>query len=112
MVVKGILAKTGGDWQIAEAANAREALDVLASKNIDISLIDFNMPDHDGLWLAAEMRSGDTDMPIALLSANAQDAILARARELDVGFVEKPLSEEALAAFLSGAALKLRRAGK
>jgi CheY-like chemotaxis protein len=112
MVVKGILAKTKGDWQIAEAANAREALDVLASKNIDISLIDFNMPDHDGLWLAAEMRSGDTDMPIAILSANAQDAILARARELDVGFVEKPLSEEALAAFLSGASLKLRRTGK
>jgi CheY-like chemotaxis protein len=112
MVVKSILAKTRSDWQITEAANAREALDVLASKNIDISLIDFNMPDHDGLWLATEIRAGNTDMPIALLSANAQDAILARTRELDMGFVEKPLSEEALAAFLSGAALKLRRAGK
>ena len=112
MVVKSILAKTREDWQIVEAANAREALDVLASKPVDISLIDFNMPDHDGLWLAAEIRAGNTDMPIAILSANAQDAILARARELDVGFVEKPLSEEALGAFLSGAALKLRRTGK
>jgi len=112
MVVKSILAKTSGDWQIAEAANAREALDVLATKNVDIALIDFNMPDHDGLWLAEEIRAGNTDMPLALLSANAQDAILARARELDVGFVEKPLSEEALTAYLSGAALKLRRAGK
>ncbi len=70
------------------------------------------MPEHDGLWLAAEIRAGNTDMPIAILSANAQDAILAKARELDAAFVEKPLSEEALAAFLSGAALKLRRAGK
>jgi CheY-like chemotaxis protein len=112
MVVKGILAKTSTDWEIAEAANAQEALDVLATGGIDIALIDFNMPDHDGLWLAAEIRAGNTDMPIAILSANAQDAILARARELDVGFVEKPLSEEALNAFLSGAALKLRRAGK
>ena len=112
MVVKSILAKTGSDWQIAEAANAREALDLLASNNADVALIDFNMPDYDGLWLAAEIRAGNTDMPIAILSANAQDAILARARELDVGFVEKPLSEEALGAFLSGAALKLRRAGK
>ena len=51
-------------------------------------------------------------MPIAILSANAQDAILAKTRELDAAFVEKPLSEEALAAFLSGAALKLRRTGK
>jgi CheY-like chemotaxis protein len=112
MVVKSILAKTKSDWQVAEAANAREALELLTGRNVDVALIDFNMPDHDGLWLAAEMRAEDTDMPIALLSANAQDAILARARELDVGFVEKPLSEEALAAFMSGAALKLRRAGK
>jgi CheY-like chemotaxis protein len=112
MVVKSILAKTRADWQIAEAANAREALELLTARNVDVALIDFNMPDHDGLWLAAEMRAEDTGMPIALLSANAQDAILARARELDVSFVEKPLSEEALAAFLSGAALKLRRAGK
>jgi PleD family two-component response regulator len=78
MVVKGMLAKTSTDWEIAEAANAQEALDVLATGGVDIAL----------------------------------DAILARARELDVGFVEKPLSEEALNAFLSGAALKLRRAGK
>ena len=112
MVVKSILAKTKPDWQVAEAANAREALELLTARNVDVALIDFNMPDHDGLWLAAEMRAKNTDMPIALLSANAQDAILARARELDVSFVEKPLSEEALAAFLSGAALKLRRAGK
>jgi hypothetical protein len=51
-------------------------------------------------------------MPIAILSANAQDAILARARELDAAFVEKPLSDDTLAAFLSGAALRLKRAGK
>jgi hypothetical protein len=38
--------------------------------------------------------------------------ILARVRELDAAFVEKPLSEEALTAFLSGAALKLRPADK
>ena len=48
MVVKSILAKTRSDWQIAEAANAREALDLLASNNVDVALIDFNMPDHDG----------------------------------------------------------------
>jgi CheY-like chemotaxis protein len=112
MVVKSILAKTRAGWRIVEAADAREALDLLTTEAVDIALIDFNMPDHDGLWLAAEIRAGNPDMPIAILSANAQDAILARARELDVGFVEKPLSEEALAAFLSGAALKLRRTAK
>ena len=112
MVVKSILAKTKADWQTAEAANAQEALDLLATIAVDIALIDFNMPDRDGLSLAAEIRATSPDMPIAILSANAQDAILARARELDAAFVEKPLSEDTLADFLSGAALRLRRAGK
>lgn len=112
MVVKRILEKTRSDWQIAEAANAQEALGLLAERTVDIALIDFNMPDRDGLSLAEEMRAGNPDMPMAIISANAQDAILARARELDTAFVEKPLTEDTLADFLSGATLKLRRAGK
>jgi CheY-like chemotaxis protein len=112
MVVKSILSKTRADWRVMEASGPAEALDLLGRETADIALIDFNMPEHDGLWLAAEIRAGNPDMPIAILSANAQDAILAKTRELDAAFVEKPLSEEALAAFLSGAALKLKRAGK
>src|SRR3954466_2904448 len=42
MVVKSILAKTRVDWQTVEAANAQEALDLLAVKAVDIALIDFN----------------------------------------------------------------------
>lgn len=112
MVVKRILSKTRADWRVVEASGPVEALDLLGKEPADIALIDFNMPEHDGLWLAAEIRAGNPDLPIAILSANAQDAILARTRELGAAFVEKPLSEEALAAFLSGAALKLKRAGK
>jgi CheY-like chemotaxis protein len=112
MVVKSILVKTRADWRVVEAAGPEQALDLLDGEGIDIALIDFNMPEHDGLWLASAIRDRDPEMPIAILSANAQDAILARARELDAAFVEKPISDEALAAFLSGAALKLRRAGK
>jgi hypothetical protein len=48
-------------------------------------------------------------VPIAIVSANAQDPIIAKARSLDAAFLEKPLNDEALASFLSGAALRLRR---
>lgn len=112
MVVKSILSKTRADWRVVEAAGPTEALDLLGREAADIALIDFNMPDRDGLSLAEELRAADPDMPMAIISANAQDAILARARELDTAFVEKPLTEDTLTAFLSGAALKLRRAGK
>jgi CheY-like chemotaxis protein len=111
MVVKSILARTRSDLQVAEAANAQQALDLLAVRTVDIALIDFNMPERDGLSLAEEMRAASPDMPMAIISANAQDAILARARSLDTAFLEKPLTEDALAGFLSGATLRLRRAG-
>ena len=51
-------------------------------------------------------------MPMAVVSANLQDEIIARARELNAAFVAKPLTDEALGAFLSGAALRLRKAAQ
>ena len=111
MVVNSILTRTRPDWRTIEAADAGQALDAVAAQAVDIVLIDFNMPERDGLSLAAELRMAHPDLPIAIVSANAQDAILARTRELDAAFLEKPLTEDTLAGFLSGAALKLRRAG-
>jgi hypothetical protein len=49
-------------------------------------------------------------MPAAIVSANLQDEIIARTRELNAAFVAKPLTDEALGAFLSGAALRLKKA--
>lgn len=50
-------------------------------------------------------------MPIALVTANVQDEIIAQARALNVTFVAKPVTEDGLRGFLSGAALKLRQQG-
>ena len=51
-------------------------------------------------------------MPVALVSANLQDEIFARTRELNAAFVAKPVTDDTLGAFLSGAALRLRKAGQ
>jgi CheY-like chemotaxis protein len=111
MVVNGIVRRAQPDWTTVEATCAQQALEILAGGSIDVVLIDFNMPDMDGLALTARIREDYRDMPIAIVSANAQDPIIARARTLDAAFLEKPLSDEPLAAFLSGAALRLRRHG-
>ncbi|MBM6595237.1 response regulator [Microvirga pudoricolor] len=98
------------DWERVEAGNADEALAVVGERQIDLVLIDFNMPGRDGLDLAAELRSRHPDMPIALITANVQDEVIARARAINATFVGKPLTEDALRAFVSGAALRLRKA--
>ena len=73
-----------------------------------MALLDYNMPGRDGLALAAELRALHPSMPIALITANVQDEVIARARALNATFVGKPLTEEGLRGFLSGAALRLR----
>ncbi|WP_210528137.1 response regulator transcription factor [Rubellimicrobium arenae] len=111
MVVARALGRLRPDWRPVEAANADEALEKARSEPVDVAFIDFNMPGADGLSLAADLRETWPNMPIALISANVQDEIISRARALDTTFVPKPVTDEALGAFLSGATLRLRRAG-
>lgn len=97
-------------WAKVEAASADEALAALDRGGVDLALLDFNMPGRDGLALAAELRERRPTLPIAIVTANVQDEIIARARALDAAFVSKPVTEDGLRGFLSGAALRLRAA--
>jgi CheY-like chemotaxis protein len=112
MVMMSSLRRIRPDWDVVEATSAQEALEATAKGAFDIALVDFNMPDMDGLELISTMRQTDKAIPIAVVSANLQDEIISRARELNAAFVAKPLTDEALGAFLSGAALRLKKAGK
>jgi CheY-like chemotaxis protein len=97
-------------WTRIEASNADEALEAVDAHAIDVAVLDFNMPGKDGLELAAELRQSHPQMPIAIITANVQNEIIARARELNATFVGKPVTEESIRGFLSGAALRLRQA--
>jgi CheY-like chemotaxis protein len=96
------------DWQRVEAGSAAEAHDIVAKQPIDVALIDFNMADKDGLEFATELRRDYPDLPIAIITANIQDEIIARARAINATFVTKPITKEGLEGFLSGAALRFR----
>jgi len=98
-------------WTRIEASNADEALDVVKTHAVDVAVLDFNMPGKDGLELAAQLRQSHPQMPIAIITANVQNEIITRARELNATFVGKPVTEESIRGFLSGAALRLRQAG-
>jgi CheY-like chemotaxis protein len=95
-------------WQRVEAGSAAQALDVISKQQVDVALIDFNMAEKDGLELAAELRRARPELPIAIITANIQDEIIARARAIGAAFVAKPITKESLDGFVSGAALRLR----
>jgi CheY-like chemotaxis protein len=110
MVMASALRRVRPEWTLVETANADEALAAVSGGAVDIALIDFNMPGTDGLELVASIRKTHPAMPVALVSANVQNEIIDRTRELGAGFIPKPLSDDALGAYLSGAVLRLKRA--
>lgn len=111
IVVGKAVAAVQPDWRRVEAGTAEEAEDAVEQGGVDLMIVDYNMPGCNGLELAERMRARFADMPIALATANIQDEIIAKARAINVTFVPKPITEEGLRGFLTGAALRLRRNG-
>jgi DNA-binding NarL/FixJ family response regulator len=99
-------------WSRLEASNADEAVAVVGRERPDIAIMDFNMPGRDGLALATELHEIAPDMPLAIVSANNQDEIVARTHEIGAAFLAKPLTKQALAEFLSSAQARLQRSAR
>lgn len=107
MAVAKALAALHPDWTRVEAANADEALARVKDAGPDIAVLDFNMPGRDGIDLAAEVQALKPGMPVAIISANHQQEVIARAHALGAGFLAKPVTDAALRQFLESAEMKL-----
>ena len=109
MAVAKLLNALRPNWTRLEAANAEEALTLARQSSVDLALLDFNMPERDGLHLAADLRAIAQDLPLAVISANHQREVVDRATALGAEFLIKPLTEQALSSFLDAAEAKLAR---
>jgi CheY-like chemotaxis protein len=96
------------DWHRVEAGSADDALKAAQKETPDIALVDFNMPGKDGLVLAADLRALQADMPIGIISANHQQAVIDRARALGAVFLPKPVTDQSLREFLKSASQQLQ----
>jgi len=86
--------------------SAFEARPLLASTHFDVALIDLEMPDTDGLALATEIRESggpNTSAMLILISA-AENQATGQAWPFD-GFLQKPISGQALGRLIGSAAL-------
>lgn len=70
------------DWQVMTAASGFEALSLLLEHEIDLVLLDVQMPEMDGFEVARLMRGSQRTRltPIIFLTANeqSQDAVIDR----------------------------------
>lgn len=112
IVLSKAIATLQPEWTQVEAGSTDDALAIVDRQSVDVAVFDYNMPGRDGLSLAGELRERFPVMPLAIVTANVQDEVIAGARAVNATFVSKPINEETLRGFLSGAALRLRSAGK
>ncbi len=96
------------DWTRVEASSAEEALALAKQSDFDVALLDFNMPDRDGLHLAADLRAVKPTMELAVVSANHQKEIVDRARAVGASFLGKPLTEPMLREFVERVEVNLK----
>ncbi|HEX5460209.1 MAG TPA: response regulator [Steroidobacteraceae bacterium] len=101
MSVARVLGTLYPAWKRIEAANAVEAVQQTKELAPDVALVDFNMPGKDGVTLAAELRALDPKLSVAVISANRQVEVIKRTEAAGATFLPKPLTESALAAFLT-----------
>lgn len=100
MMIRGIIKAHRADWNVVEAESGEEALITSEGMMIDVMTLDLNMPGMDGITLGMEMRRRYPDALISLLTSDLNESIQERAKETQMVFVPKPITEGRIVAFI------------
>jgi len=93
MMIGTMIRDAQSDWEVFEAGNGAEALVKADECQPDLITMDINMPVMDGFEAATQLRPKFPGTTLIILSANIQASSKARADELGVHFLAKPISE-------------------
>ena len=77
-------------FDVLEAADGAEALEMVGEEKLDLVITDIRMPEMDGFQLLEALRAQHPDLPV-LATSGYIDEEEAQERDFD-GFIEKPLS--------------------
>jgi two-component system cell cycle response regulator DivK len=93
LLIKRLLMSEG--YQVVEAENARQALDLLKGNQPDLILMDINMPDIDGYTLTSKIKEipNMSKVPIVAITANVMRGDRERTLQAGCdGYIEKPIN--------------------
>jgi len=90
-------------YDVVEAADGRSAVEK-AANGVDLAILDYRLPDTDGLALLKQIRQIDPDVLVILLTAYASVETAVEAMKLGAHhFMNKPFDLEALTAIVEQA---------
>ena len=93
-----VMKQLGDDTQILEAETAEGALEIAQSNsNLDLVLLDLNLPDNDDFSLLQSMREELPSTPIVMLSATEDASLIQQALQIGAnGFIPKSSSSKVM----------------
>lgn len=96
-IQKNVLAQLG-HTEVVEAADGVEALGQIAATQPELVLIDWNMPNMDGITLVRKIRETDQKIPLIMCTTEAEKSRVLEAIKAGVNnYVVKPFTAETLA---------------
>ncbi len=109
-IQKNVLAQLG-HTEVAEAADGVEALKMIAENRPDLALIDWNMPNMDGITLVRKIRETDKNLPLMMCTTEAEKTRVLEAIKAGVNnYVVKPFTAETLAEKINATLAKTQQA--
>ncbi|HXZ80226.1 MAG TPA: sigma-54 dependent transcriptional regulator [Terriglobales bacterium] len=97
------------NYEVESAATAEEGLNLIAEKVFDLVLLDFALPDRNGLEVLREIRDRDSQLPVIMITAygTVENAVLAMQGGAN-NFIQKPWDNEKLLADVRTAVARRR----
>jgi CheY-like chemotaxis protein len=94
--IKKIVSSFIPDIDVSEAGDGNKTLDICRSKNIDLMLLDLNMPEIDGYQVLRTLKAEKISVPTIVVTANYQRGSIAEVEEIGgtLAFLRKPPTPE------------------
>ena len=91
-------------YDVVEATNGDEALELVSSTSPDAIVLDLLMPGKDGFEVLKELHAKESTIPIIVLTADIQETSKEKCADLGVvAFLNKPIQQEEVRAALATA---------
>ena len=91
--------------EVHEAADGREALELLKTKSVGLIFSGINMPNMDGIELLTQLKASDVHkaVPIVMVATEGSQAKVLQALQLGaIGYLRKPFTAEQIKEKLVG----------
>jgi len=95
--LRRIVEESGEMEVVAEAADGREAIDLVRETAPDVAVIDISMPGLDGLEVVSQLHIFDPELPVLILTMHEEGQYVVRAIEAGaMGYITKQSAPEQL----------------